>query len=284
MSKKLLVPERRKPAEGAREIRRYAVNGVEIRDATNGMVSPISGAPMLHFSGYASVFDTPYEMYGGPSCGGWLEIVDRTAFTKTLSENPDVQLLVNHRDLPLARTAHRGKPGTMTLSVDDVGLHVDSYLEPTDPDVQRIAPKMARDDLDEMSFAFYTLRQRWNDDETERHMVELGLNRGDVSIVSYGASPTTSATLRTMADGIWQRLSDQRSEDPAVIAASIDSVIDELLAAFDQGDYDQAQALTIAADIATDALLAALGVDDPDDDQPTEVGMLSLDTARALYL
>ena len=36
--------------------------------------------------------------------GGYTETIARGAFTKTLSERPDVQLLINHEGLPLART------------------------------------------------------------------------------------------------------------------------------------------------------------------------------------
>ena len=120
-----------------REVRRFTAGNLELRAGDDGM---------LTFTGYASVFDAPYDMYGGPDAGGWTEVVDPGAFRKTLSEKPDVQLLVNHEDLPLART----KSGTMKLSDDNTGLYVEATLDPNDPDVAALVPKVQRGDLDEI--------------------------------------------------------------------------------------------------------------------------------------
>lgn len=59
--------------------------------------------------GYASTFE-PYEMYGGPANGGWIEQIDRAAFDKTLRGKPDLRLLVTHAGMPMARN----KSGTLT--------------------------------------------------------------------------------------------------------------------------------------------------------------------------
>jgi HK97 family phage prohead protease len=146
----------------------------------------------LHFSGYASVFDKGYDLYGGPPIG-WTEYIERGAFDKTLKEGPDLHLLINHDGLPLART----KSGTLHLSVDDTGLRVDADLDRRDPDVQRLQTKMERGDIDEMSFAFRVKRQSWSADETERRLEEVSLHKGDVSVVNFGANPHTSASLRS---------------------------------------------------------------------------------------
>ena len=45
-------------------------------------------------SGYASVVEEPYEMWD--FLGSYAEVVRTGAFTKTLSETPQVQLLLNH--------------------------------------------------------------------------------------------------------------------------------------------------------------------------------------------
>ena len=102
---------------------------------------------MLILTGYASVFNAPYEVYGGPPMG-WTETIDRRAFDQTLSEKPDLHLLINHEGMPLART----KSGTLQLSADNHGLKVTAQLDRSDPDVQRIEPKMQRGDMNEMSF------------------------------------------------------------------------------------------------------------------------------------
>ena len=140
----------------------------------------------LNLVGYASTTEKPYDM------GPYDETVARGAFGKTLAENPDVQLTVNHGGLPLARTVS----GTMRLSEDRTGLLVDADLDPEDPDVQAVARKIQRGDIDQMSFAFKVTRQAWDDTYTERRILEADLHRGDVSICNQGANPTTSVAVR----------------------------------------------------------------------------------------
>lgn len=198
-----------------REVRRFTAGNLELRAGDDGM---------LTFTGYASVFDAPYDMYGGPDAGGWTEVVDPGAFRKTLSEKPDVQLLVNHEDLPLART----KSGTMKLSDDNTGLYVEATLDPNDPDVAALVPKVQRGDLDEMSFAFRTIRQEWDNEYANRRLLEVSINRGDVSIVNYGANPATSFDLRSWLDADPERaLAELRSLRDAApdLVARIRSVL-----------------------------------------------------------
>lgn len=200
-----------------REVRRFTAGNLELRVADDGM---------LTFTGYATVFDAPYEMYGGPSAGGWTEVVDPGAFRKTLSEKPDVQLLVNHEDLPLART----KSGTMKLSDDNTGLYVEASLDPNDPDVAKLAPKVERGDLDEMSFAFRTIRQEWDEGYEKRTLLEVSINRGDVSIVNYGANPATSFDLRSLLESDPERalaeLRSLRDGSPDLAARILAELVD----------------------------------------------------------
>jgi HK97 family phage prohead protease len=95
--------------------------------------------------------------------------------------------------LPLART----KSGTLTLTEDDQGLRVRAMLDPDDPDVQLIAPKMRRGDLTEMSFGFRVPAggDKWSDDRSRRTIVRADIDHGDVSIVTYAANPATTAEL-----------------------------------------------------------------------------------------
>ena len=156
----------------------------EMRDDT------ATGSPV--FEGYASVFDTPYNM------GPFWEQVDKRAFNRTLNASPDVRLLVDHVGQPLART----KSGTLELHADTQGLHARATLDNSDPDVQRLLPKLRRGDLDQMSFSFRiagTNGDEWDYgvERTMRTLKELSLADQDVSIVTYPASHTTSATVRS---------------------------------------------------------------------------------------
>ena len=158
----------------------------------------------ITLSGYASTFE-PYEMYGGPAAGGWIEQLDKRAFDETLTEKPDLHLLINHEGMPLART----KSGTLQLSVDSHGLKVVAQLDRDDPDVQRLEPKMRRGDMDEMSFACRVKGQDWSlakgfedDKYSLRTITSVSLHKGDVSVVNFGANPTTHAEVKSVHDAL----------------------------------------------------------------------------------
>lgn len=193
--------------------RRMAVTGLEIREEADD----------LTLRGYASTFNQPYDM------GWYTESVDADAFKRTLGQKPDVRLLINHDGLPLARTTS----GTLTLSTDKTGLVAEARLDRNDPDVQALAPKMARGDLNEMSFGFRVLEDIWENDMTKRTLRQLDLNGGDVSVVTYPANPNTSVALRadgTAFDAIasaLQAMSTRKAGDDDVVA-----LLQRMLAAF----------------------------------------------------
>jgi HK97 family phage prohead protease len=145
-----------------------------------------TGVPVLH--GYATTFGTTYDL------GMFKERVNRSAFDRTLSNGPDVRLLIDHEGQPLART----RSGTLTLTPDDKGLQVHAPLDPSDPDVQRLLPKMRRGDLDQMSFAFRVPDggDSWSEDFSLRDLNEINLSGGDVSVVTYPANPDTTVSVR----------------------------------------------------------------------------------------
>ncbi len=139
-------------------------------------------------SGYAAVFNQETNI------GDYFrEVIMPGAFRNALA-SPDVPFLINHSDLPLART----RSGTLKLTEDTHGLKVETELDATDPDVQRIVPKMKRGDLDKMSFAFRATKQRWDDTQTPplRTIEEVELY--DVSIVTDPAYEGTEIGLRSL--------------------------------------------------------------------------------------
>lgn len=178
----------------------------ELREVPNG-----TGGTDLKFTGFASVTgdDAAYEMEDW--IGPWTESVNVGAFKKTLDEGADVAFLLNHQGMTLART----KPGTLKLSEESdgatspisgvTGLHSEAMLDPQNHFVAAMRSAVDRGDLDEMSFAFRVMRQEWNKDYTRRWINEVSLDKGDVSLVNYGANPTTGGTV-TMR----QRLSARR--------------------------------------------------------------------------
>jgi HK97 family phage prohead protease len=100
-------------------------------------------------TGYASLFDDPYDVFGGPIGKGWTETVDRGAFKTTLSRNPDVVFVLNHdkTGIPLARTT----AGTLRLSVDSKGLLTEARIDRRDPLAQSVEIALEKRHMQEMS-------------------------------------------------------------------------------------------------------------------------------------
>jgi len=161
--------------------RAVTTGGLEIRTTANG----------VSVEGHASTFNQSYDM------GWYQETVAPGAFARTLKTSPDVRLLVNHDGLPLART----RSGTLDLAEDKSGLYMRSTLDPKDPDVMRLVPKLQRGDLNQMSFSFGMSEggDEWSEDYTARTLRHLNLEGGDVSIVTYPANPNATVSLRSRA-------------------------------------------------------------------------------------
>lgn len=187
----------------------------------------------LRFAGYASVTEYGYEVYGGPPFG-WTETIARGAFKKTLAEGADVNFLINHEGMSLART----KSGTLTLLEDKVGLRANADLDPANPDVQRLQSAIKRGDIDEMSFGFRVERDEWLDERgdpsnkmvgTQRRITEVNMNKGDVSSVNYGANDGTSGGFREIDKALThfragQPLTDDERRMIRDLAVAMDSV------------------------------------------------------------
>lgn len=196
--------DRKQKAESlrGREVRRHTVASLEVRDATDTGLRVVRGV--------ASTTGQPYDM------GWYQETIARGAFGTTLAQTPDVQLLINHEGLPLARTTN----GTLDLREDDAGLTFEARIDPEDPDAARVLRKVEAGLMDQCSFAFRVTRQTWDEEYENREITEVDLNRGDVSIVNYGANPNTSVSLRSLFSDLGE-MSDAEieslREDPVVM-------------------------------------------------------------------
>lgn len=137
--------------------------------------------------GYAAVTEQPYPVAGGKESGwGWDETLAGDAFARALAEGDDVRFLLNHEGVPMARS----KSGTLSLWADNIGLGMEANgLDTDNPDVIRLRSAIRRGDLDQMSFAFRATRQQWNEDYTERRILEVRLY--DVAAVTYPANDAT---------------------------------------------------------------------------------------------
>jgi HK97 family phage prohead protease len=182
-----LLEWRKKKATDLRglERREFAVAGLEIRE---------KDSDTWIISGWASVTERYYEV------GFYEERIRIQAFKRTLSESPDVQFLVNHTDLPLARTLS-GTLGLEERTVPDAegktGLWFEAEVDKLDPDAQRLERKIRRGDINAASFAFQVTDQEWSDDYTKRDIKGLSMHRGDVSVVNQGANPYATVSVRS---------------------------------------------------------------------------------------
>ena len=181
------------------ERRTFTVRDVEARQADDGTMT---------LRGYAAVFNEASVPLP------FIETIAPGAFRKTLSETPDVRLLINHEGLPLART----KNGTLTLTEDDRGLFMDATIADTN-EGRDLYKLVERGDVDQMSFAFRVIRQKYNDDRSQRTLTEVSLADGDVSIVTYPAYPQTSVEAREQMRAALQAMKEGRDISPEAMNA-----------------------------------------------------------------
>jgi HK97 family phage prohead protease len=181
------------------ERRTFTVRDVEARQADDGTMT---------LRGYAAVFNEASVPLP------FIETIAPGAFRKTLAETPDVRLLINHEGLPLART----KNGTLKLTEDDRGLFMDATIADTN-EGRDLYKLVERGDVDQMSFAFRVIRQKYNDDRSERTLTEVSLSDGDVSVVTYPAYPQTSVEAREQMRAALQAMKEGRDISPEAMNA-----------------------------------------------------------------
>jgi len=162
-----------------REIRALS-QPVEVRADDNGVI---------RVAGYAAIFGEETNI-----AGMFTETIERGAFKSAIERGDDVVFLINHEGLPLART----RSGTLKLSEDERGLYMETELDPDDPDVRSIVPKMKRGDLDKMSFAFVPTQQSWDENGAIPKRTIQDVELFDVAIVTTPAYAGTEIGLRSL--------------------------------------------------------------------------------------
>lgn len=150
------------------------------------VMSEIMITPQRMIEGYAAMFGKR-----SADLGGFVEEVAPTAFTKTVKE-ADVRALINHDpNMPLGRSS----AGTLELSIDSTGLHY--RINPPDTSYARdLMVSMERGDVNQSSFAFYTINDNWEattNDQLLRTLIEVKLV--DVSTVTYPAYPDATSGI-----------------------------------------------------------------------------------------
>lgn len=154
------------------------------------------GPPRI--SGYAATFyregdrSTEYELWRGA-----YERVMPGAFDETLKRD-DIRGLFNH---DAASVLGRVKSGTMTLTVDDIGLRYE--FEPADTTLYRdVAEMIRRGDVDGSSFGFSIVGEDvWYRDAANNEIRELrNVKLYDVGPVTYPAYAASTSEARSARD------------------------------------------------------------------------------------
>lgn len=227
----------------APEHRTFRIGGLEWRDPGE------TGGDWSTLTGHAAVFDRQSLPLYDWWYGEYNEEIAPGAFRNVLATNPDVHLVYVH-DMAsaMARTASK----TLELTEDQSGLKVWAKLDPSDLDVQRIAPKMRRGDVDQMSFAFTVaqdadgnLREEWHvaGDTVTRRILEIG-GLYDVSVVPQGAYPQTGVELNQRA--IRSRIAVAMKREGKILSASsrttIQAAVDSLQELLDSAETERGRA------------------------------------------
>jgi len=242
------------------ERRTFTIKDVEARQAEDGT---------MRLSGYAAVFND--DSVPLP----FIERIAPGAFRKTLTETPDVRLLINHEGLPLART----KNGTLRLTEDQIGLYMDADL----PDTQAardLWTLVERGDVDQMSFAFRVIRQKWNEGRTERTLTELSLADGDVSVVTYPAYPTTSVEARAHLQEALNALKEGRALEGESLLA-VQAIFDKISESY---DYLEEGKSMLEVMLGLDTLVPAVEVEDPEIELMPASEVIPQEAARSISL
>ena len=158
--------------------------------------------------GYASVFNSRSK-----DLGGFTEIIDPAAFNGVI-ERSDVLALLNHdQDRGVLARSRKGV-GSLTLTVDERGLHY-SFDAPNTALGNELVEGLKRGDISTSSFAFTVSGERWDKDEDGRYVRTITQidKLYDVSPVYNEAYEDTTVALRSLDAVRAEEEKDEKEEE-----------------------------------------------------------------------
>lgn len=165
--------------------------------------------------GYASVFNSRSK-----DLGGFTEIIDPAAFNGVI-ERSDVLALLNHdQDRGVLARSRKGV-GSLTLTVDERGLHY-SFDAPNTALGNELVEGLKRGDISTSSFAFTVAGEKWTKEEDGRYLRTITQidKLYDVSPVYNEAYEDTSVALRSLeqvrAEEPKEEVEDEEPKDEVV--------------------------------------------------------------------
>ena len=165
--------------------------------------------------GYASVFNSRSK-----DLGGFTEIIDPAAFNGVI-ERSDVLALLNHdQDRGVLARSRKGV-GSLTLTVDERGLHY-SFDAPNTALGNELVEGLKRGDISTSSFAFTVAGEKWTKEEDGSYLRTITQidKLFDVSPVYNEAYEDTSVALRSLeqvrAEEPKEEVEDEEPKDEVV--------------------------------------------------------------------
>ena len=162
---------------------RATVDAPSARMAANG-----SGGDRLVFDGTFTALDHPFDMQDW--LGPYTEIMRAGSLNRTLAGAPDIQFVLNHdwEAAPMARTV----AGSLDVMPDGT---CQARIDGSRADVAIVASAIEGGELNAMSCAFWVTQQTWSPDYEQRDILEVDMDGGDVSVVTFPANPGTTGTI-----------------------------------------------------------------------------------------
>ena len=186
-------------------------DGREYRSMVMTVRAAEDNGESMSVAGYATTFNQPYLLFDGRYYKVWEQIAP-TAFAEC--DMSDVIMQYDHE----GRVFARNKNGTLTLTVDSIGLKISANLGGTDIGCQ-LYQEIKGGYTDKMSFGFVVAEDQRvstvdheNDVETITRTITKIKKLYDVSAVSIPANDMTSISARRYADGVIDGIKAERLE------------------------------------------------------------------------
>lgn len=189
----------------------HMADGREYRSMVMTVRAAEDNGESMIVEGYATTFNQPYLLFDGRYYKVWEQIAP-TAFAEC--DMSDVIMQYDHE----GRVFARNKNGTLTLTVDSIGLKISANLGGTDIGRQ-LYQEIKGGYTDKMSFGFVVAEDQRvstvdheNDVETITRTITKIKKLYDVSAVSIPANDMTSISARRYADGVIDGIKAERLE------------------------------------------------------------------------
>lgn len=176
----------------------------EYRDFT---LAPDEVEDKMIVRGYAATFNQPYTLYSDDT----LEIREQIAPEAFRgADMSDVIFQYNHEGRVFARMSN----GTLGVSTDDIGLAIVADLGGTEIG-RNLFEEIKGGYTTKMSFGFRVNGETWDSHEENGRILETRTITGfekvyDVSAVSIPANDGTSISVRSLTDGVIEKIKAER--------------------------------------------------------------------------